>query len=308
MRVLLSFLLFVSSSALLAEVQSTGETDCLHCLTPISDEQWISRTFIKYESSHINFESYQEPSTKIRQYITILEEEIAYKLSKMTFFSINMKYANGSTAVPRYSSSDVDKYHANGFSQPSFNIYSRRHTSKKKGNSFIDLFLKYSPYIEKQKVGKSNGNNLEGRNVFHFGVSKTTLEDYWNFRINLFYTYYGEGEQKNLAANGNNKMKAYSESELSLEVQHQIENSLYIRAGIGLRLIEDQDIESNNSTATLQQGTGSRHYVGLVKRQSPYVIIFKIERLANDYFIKSDANAEGDYAFNSISFELLKEF
>ena len=82
--------------------------------------------------------------------------------------------------------------------------------------------------------------------------------------------------------------------------------SYFVRGGIGLRIIGDQDIVQGDTTATVQNGTGSHHFIGLVRHNQDYTTILKLERYRNDYFIQSDSQSyQGDYVFRSISLEVL---
>jgi hypothetical protein len=285
------------------------ENKGLHKLNPFPLKDWVSRTYLKHEKASINLNQSLTQSKTQDEYRSLIEEEIGKRLTANTYFAIAMAYGESSFATLREGESTFTTYRARGFMEPRFSLYSRRKWADGEGEPVVDIAFSYTPGLTNKEVGEHGADNYNGRDILNFKVSHGTFYQYWDFNINLQYDYYGEGKFKNLKDNSKSSYESYSEFTAQFEAQNYITASYFARAGVGLRLIGDQDIVTNVDTRTVQQGTGSSLYIGVVHKSKTYTSLLKLSRLRNDYFIKSnDGNLEGDYTFRTISYEYLKEF
>lgn len=281
----------------------------LHKLNPFPLKDFVSRSFLKYEQYSINLKQNQTTTNDINEYHGLLEQEFGYKVSDNTILSIAVNHGKSKISALRSGDTTTGSYIVSGFSEPRFSVFSRRKWAKGLGEPVIDIALSYIPSLGKKEVGSNEGNRLSGRDSYIFKVSHGTFYEFWDFNINLEYKYFDKGSEKDLVAKSTRELAGYSETEVSFEAQNYLTDEYFLRAGIGLRLITDQDQSIDNESTTVQQGTGSTHFVGLVKKSKDYVAIIKIMRQRNDYFIKSgNGNREGDYVFKTLAIEVLKDF
>jgi hypothetical protein len=299
------------SLALFFFIQSTFafETIGLHKLNPFPKDNWVSRTYLKYEQTNINLQQAMEDQGEIKEYHHLFEQEIGYRLSDATFFSTSLQYGQSKLSSLRYGDSDKGSFYAQGFSEPTFKLFSRRRFAEKVKDKVIDLFVSFSPKLNERATGASGSNMAHGRNISRFEINHGIFDELWDFNFKLNYLHFGEGEEKDLNSKNIRKFNAYSELAAYFEAQHYLTEMYFVRAGMGLRYISDQHFSEAGKNSDVQQGTGSSMYLGLVRKGKVYTLISKIGRLRNDYFIKgSESNMEGDYTFRSLSFEVLREF
>lgn len=281
----------------------------LHKLNPFPLKEWVARTYFKYETVDISLRQSLSKSTSIQESHNYIEEEIGKRLDESTYFSFAVNYGESSLSSLRTGGDTLSKYQANGFFGPTFKLFSRRKWAQGEGDPVLDLFVSFSPKIDKRKVGGNGANNFNGRNIWKVQASRGAFYESWDFNLHFNYVFWGSGREKDLFYKKDRYFDEYSDVSVSFEAQHYLKEKFFLRAGIGLRLIGDQIFYLDNESTEIQQGTGSEMYVGFVRKMKNFTGLVKFSRFRNDYFIKvNEGNREGDYAMKLISFEFLREF
>ncbi len=295
------FVLFLVSINCFAQ-QGTG----LYRLNPLPQKDWVSRSFFKYERADVNVDQSQSSTTEIQEKHYIVEQEIGRRIAPLTFLSVVFNYGKSELSDLRDGIVSKDTYSVVGFQEPAIKLYSRRKFAEGVNQPILDISLLYAPSFSKGETGSSGGNRLLGRDKFMFLAEYGKFYEYWDFKISGGVTYYSDGKTKNLEINKTSDSKSYTETEFLFSFQHTLSETYFVRGGIGLRIVADQDIVQADSTSTVQNGTGSHHFIGLVRHNHDYTTILKLERYRNDYFVQSDSQSyQGDYVFRSISLEVL---
>jgi hypothetical protein len=244
---------------------------------------------------------------EVSNYYNRMNVVYGQKVTNSIFGGILLSFLESSENGVRYGLPINRRFSSTGFREPELFVIYRLFPQKDK-QGLVDLNLSFTPKLGDREVGHTNSNALNGRNILSGTISHGYLEDKWEFKSQLGYTYYDEGEEENSFTNKMYDLEPFGTFSFRFLAQYEVSPWLYIFGGIGVIYQTTQDVrERGGDKRELQVGTGSLYKLGLKKPLSKESLLqFSWDVKRNDYFVKGVSNnLEGIEFYQSFSLDII---
>lgn len=232
----------------------------------------------------------------------------AYFLKKL-FLGATVIYEAASESAANYGIPSSKNYSSQGFKEPAIFILTRlREQSGSTGN--IDFYLSFTDSLGAREIGGSTSNRLHGRNTLTSIIGHGMLEDKWEFKNALQWTFFDEGDEHNKFQGKQFQLGSYNLIKYSFTGQYQINPWLFINASAEFEYRTVQKIrDETGTTREIQAGTGSIFSLGAKKPLSDWAVIeIKGELERHDYFILGESNFDGEVTQTTYTLSYVQGF
>lgn len=234
------------------------------------------------------------------------------KIGKSEYFAMALPFTFSNRDDREFGADKRGRVDSKGFSEPTLK-YGKRVKSEQHFGDFVkDISFSYSPELFDRKIGKNDGNHWNGSHRFQLETSIGAIYDYWEARIFMELSYQSEQAEENVDQDSKITYSSRSSYLLGIEFQHALSDQWFINGSTGIQFFQTYDIknEKTENISSIQQGTGSRGYIGILYKNLNENYRLKLHRIKNDFFAENSntSNFKGDSRIMLVEFSYLKNF
>jgi hypothetical protein len=303
MFILILFISFFSLSSQALESYDLQRINFLPETTSYADLSY------RYSFRSIEAPTSQINTKELKETANLINFTYGHKVQPRTLLGLNLAYEESSESGVRYGVATSRRFSSQGLVNPELFVIHRLR-SQKKTRGLIDLKALFSKGMHRREIGTNTASQFQSRDNFSLALSHGLLENQWEFRSSLKFSYFGEGAEKNVFTNSKAELGPYAEYLFDFTTQYEISSQWYVNAMAGFLYRSSQNIQEDNGlNRELQAGTGSIFGVGAkYLMASATVISLDYSVYRNDYFVLSSINFDGDELAQTIEIKLTRGF
>lgn len=235
-----------------------------------------------------------------------------HTINDQSYLTVSIPYLTNQEDNRKINGTKMESITSSGFREPNFTYAKRFKRLFSEGDTIQDLSLSFTPSVTERKIGTKNSNSAIGGNYFEVNGSLGTHYTNWEAKFFTQLTYQMEQVEENLENGDSFTFTPTTTYSLGIEFQLIVTERLSLRGSSGLKFNQTYDVKDQNTKAvtTVQQGTGSITYLGMVYRINDELYFFNLTREKNDFFAESNTadNFKGHARIIGISLSYLRLF
>lgn len=244
-----------------------------------------------YSHSQLNIETPRTTvnTKELNNIYNLFTATYAHRAARKWFLGVTLAAEEASENAAFYGLPLRRRSTSSGLMNPGlFSLYRLRHQKGDRGN--IDFFIEVSPNLGPRKISRTSSNRFSGKNRLDVGLSHGFLEEKWEFKNELGYTFFAAGKEQNRFLDSTFEVENFFHVQYKFTTQYALKEKLHVFLSLGIFYRSNERIrEKSGEMRELKSGTGSDMGLGLKHSLSAWTMIelsYRIQR--TEYFLKTD--------------------